>query len=100
MFTKQELLKIAKSRDLYQFGESIFDLMVGKTSKDDLVKQIVIEDHNKSTQSNVSRDIKQRKLNLPQLENIPLSWMKRMEGACLIEILHICMVIDTDRDTS
>jgi hypothetical protein len=23
-----------------------------------------------------------------------------MEGACLIEILHICMVIDTDRDTS
>jgi hypothetical protein len=65
MFTKYELLKIAKARDLYQFGESLFDLMVGKTSKDDLVKQIVIEDHNKSTHSNVSNQIKQRKLNLP-----------------------------------
>jgi hypothetical protein len=99
MFTKQELLKIAKARDLYHFGESLFDLMVGKTSKEDLVKQVMIDEHNKSMHSTGSNNNKQRKLNLPQLDSIPLSWMKRMEGACLIEILHMCMVIDTDRDT-
>ena len=43
IFTKEELLKIAKARDLYHFGESIFDMMVGKSSKEVIVKQVIVE---------------------------------------------------------
>ena len=33
------------------------------------------------------------------METIPLAWVQITEGACIIDILHTCMLIDTDRDT-
>ena len=36
---------------------------------------------------------------MPLMETIPLAWVQIIEGACLIDILHQCMTIDTKRDT-
>ena len=33
------------------------------------------------------------------LSTIPYSWVKMPEAQCLIEVLHLCMLIDTNRDT-
>ena len=39
MFTRSELLKIAKSSDLYNFGVSLYELMAAKTQKDHISDQ-------------------------------------------------------------
>ena len=36
---------------------------------------------------------------MPIMETIPLAWVQITEGASIIEILHICMLVDTERDT-
>lgn len=36
---------------------------------------------------------------MPPLESIPLIWVKQVESTCLLEIIHMCMVIDVNRDT-
>jgi cobalamin-dependent methionine synthase I len=36
---------------------------------------------------------------MPLMETIPLAWVQIIEGACVIDILHQCMLIDTKRDT-
>ena len=36
---------------------------------------------------------------MPAMETIPLAWVQVTEGACIIDILHHCMLIDTQRDT-
>ena len=36
---------------------------------------------------------------MPSLETIPLIWVKQIESSCLFEIIHMCMIIDVNRDT-
>ena len=40
--TKQEKDTIAKNRDLYAFGKSIYELMIGQTSKGEKTQQYVV----------------------------------------------------------
>jgi hypothetical protein len=35
--------KLAKSRDLYKFGEAIYDLMLNKSNKEEKIKQKVVQ---------------------------------------------------------
>lgn len=37
---------------------------------------------------------------MPYLDSLPLGWVKQSECACLIEILHMTMVIDATQDTT
>lgn len=36
---------------------------------------------------------------MPVMETIPLAWVQINEGATIIDILHHCMLVDTQRDT-
>ena len=36
---------------------------------------------------------------MPMMDAIPLAWVQVTEGACIIEILHQCMLVNTKRDT-
>ena len=37
---------------------------------------------------------------MPNLDSIPLTWVQINEGAALIEILHWCLLVDTQRDST
>ena len=69
---------------------------MGKTSKEDVSHKLDEQNNKSGSLTNLKQ---KRQLNMPQLESIPFTWVKRSEGAFLIEILHMCMVIDTNRDT-
>jgi hypothetical protein len=36
---------------------------------------------------------------MPPLDSIPLGWIKLQQIATLLQIMHICMLIETQRDT-
>ena len=36
---------------------------------------------------------------MPAMECIPLAWLQVLEGACIIDTLHTCMLVDSSRDT-
>ena len=40
--TKEEKDRIAKNRDLYNFGKSLYELMIGQTSKGEKTVQVVV----------------------------------------------------------
>jgi len=37
---------------------------------------------------------------MPHLESMPMGWAKLQQTACLVEIIHLCMIIETQRDTT
>ena len=36
---------------------------------------------------------------MPYIDSMPLSWIKLSECATLIEVLHMCLMVDPKRDT-
>lgn len=59
-------------KDVYYFGVSILELLLGKSKKD--------------------------KISI-SLEALPSSWAKHPESACLIQILAICLNLDIKEDS-
>ena len=37
---------------------------------------------------------------MPHLESLPMGWARLQQTACLVEIIHLCMIVETQRDTT
>jgi len=93
--TKKERIRIAKSCDLYRFGVSLFELMIFKSSQAEFIEA---KNRTNTISSSTDQLLSQPNI-MPLLDSIPLNWVKMVECACLIEIIHQCMVVETQRDT-
>lgn len=117
--TPEQKYKIAKSRDLFDFGEAIYDLMLNKGDRGEKIQQKVVfrggmgdpSALNKPGDQSTISNIGSRRISsqgdagkpdvdiMPIMETIPLAWVQITEGATIIDILHHCMLVDTQRDT-
>lgn len=72
-----------------------------------IIEEVEMKEKSKSTIKENSTDsqdqaTKNRKVDksMSNLELIPMAWIKLPQTACLFQILHLCMLIETQRDTS
>lgn len=77
------MLQLQKCKDLFDFGCSVFDIMTGKYDLNNTTK--LMRD---SVVVHAKEEI------MPLVEGLPRGWAKMPELASLLQILHLCWVID------
>lgn len=89
LLSKRDIKQIAFCKDLQDFGTSIYEILIQKSTED--VKFDPLSEEKENSYPPTEQ--------MPFLDSIPLCWTKYSSFWCIFEVLHKCMIIDTTRDT-